>query len=139
MLTKIEVEKLQTEAINMKAQLDALKQVDVSAIKSDYEKQISDLTNQIELLKQADSIVASEVYKKLASENEANKTKISELEEQSKTLQVNKEDNQKLVNTMVQEKLASLGVAPIKVQTSEQQPKKKVSYASADEYFASIK
>jgi hypothetical protein len=139
MITKADHEKLQTEATELKAQLEVLRSIDVDAIKADYDKQIADLKAEVELLKTEDAIKATDAYKAIVAESETDKQTISSLQEQMKSLEVNKEENSKLVNTLVCEKLASVGVAPIKAQTETQETKKKVVFPNAGEYFASIK
>lgn len=139
MITLADHQKLQTEVAELTAQLEELRKVNVEDIKSTYESQLVALNQEIETLKSEDTIQASEVFKSIAQENEVNKQKISELEESITVLQVDKEKNDEVVNTMVQEKLASVGVAPIKALTENKVEAKKTSYASADEYFASIK
>jgi hypothetical protein len=121
MITMLDFTKLQEEASSLKAELEVLRSVDVSAIKAEYETQITNLKAEVELLKSEDSIKATEVYKAIVSENETHKQTISTLQEEAKTLAVDKENNDKLVNTLVCEKLASVGVAPIKVQIEKQE------------------
>jgi ABC-type phosphate transport system auxiliary subunit len=139
MITRADFEKLFTEAETLKAEVNELRKVNVEAIKADYEKQIDDLKAEVELLKTEEAIVATEVYKNIVAKNEENEKTISSLQEQMKSLEVNKEENLKMVNTMVAEKLASVGISPIKVQTEKQETKKKVVFSNADEYFSSIK
>lgn len=139
MITLKEFNQLQEDASTMKAQLEEFRKLDVEAIKAGYETKITELNKEIEMLKTPEAVQATETFKSLVTENENNKTKISELEGLNKELQVNKEDNQKVVNTMVMERLASLGVSPIKVSTENNHNKKKNTFANADEYFSSIK
>jgi hypothetical protein len=139
MITLADHQKLQTEVAELTAQLEELRKVNVEDIRSTYESQLVALNQEIEALKSEETIQSSEVFKSIAQENEANKAKISELEESITVLQVDKEKNDEVVNTMVQEKLASVGVAPIKALTENKVEAKKSSYATADEYFASIK
>jgi len=115
MITLKDFETMKTELAEAKTQLEGFRSIDVDAIKADYNKQIADLTAEVELLKTAEAIQATETYKAIVAENETNKQTISSLQEQMKSLEVNKEDNEKLVNTLVMEKLASVGVPPIKI------------------------
>jgi septal ring factor EnvC (AmiA/AmiB activator) len=113
MITKLDVERLQSELAEAKSQIEALRSTDTD--KAQYETQIADLTAEVELLKTVESITATEVYKSIVAENEANKQKISELEESIVALQVNKEENDNIIDMRVMERLASAGVPPIPV------------------------
>ena len=119
MITIADFTRLQEELSTTKTELEQLRLIDVDGMKTKHGTEINDLKAEIDLLKTDESVMSTDVYKSIHTELESSKQTISDLEKSVTDLKVDKEDIDRVVNLRVMEKLASVGLPPLKDVSTE--------------------